>query len=724
MQAVSTSVMQTSRRPGPKARIRRRTLGLLLASGASLLSVQLGCDATMKTVKGCGADSECPMGTICRATDGRCITPPPTIQIDVVLTGDGTGTVTSTPAGITCGSTCSGKFNVGEKMTLTANPGGGSKVAGFSIGCTSQTATCDITPDGNINPLRVLVNFAVDVASVQPALCNEYGFCWENPRPIGNRLRRVIVPSGGELWAVGDAGTVLRRTNGNFTLMPTGSDRNLNGIWGSSGDNFVVGDTATVLRYQGAGYVAEAGTGGNLLDVFGGLGTTFAVGSGGTIARRTGTGTWMADTSGTTQDLWGIWGSSLATLTAVGGAGMVSRYSGTGTVWTSAPEAAFASYTFRGLTGVGTTLWAIDSFGGIARYAGTWTETRRNNNDNLFGVAIVAGTPYVAGGNPGGTGTVLRYDGTTWQRDVSGSGAPNTFYGIAGSAANDVWAVGEAGTVWQYDGTSWQPKSSGLTTTLNGIAAVDTQNVWAVGSGGTLLRYNGTYFTPQNIGATGSLQAVWAASSSDVWAVGSGGQAWHFTGTTWTATDSKTTANLNGVFGLGPNQVWAVGDGGIIRFWDGSSWAVVSSGSASTLRRVWAASASEIWAVGDAGIAQRSSGGAFTPVVLPGGVMPNLYDVWGNAGAVWVVADNAVFRYAGGSFSTLAAPGTGGLRAISGTGPSDLWATGLGGVLMRFNGTTWTRDKTGAGTDLLSIQIVGTRAWLVGSNGTVLRKTL
>lgn len=724
MRRVASTGNQSSLHAMPRWSVRTSTLGLLAATTAALAGVQLGCDASMMTVKGCGADSQCPMGTICRVSDGRCVTPPPTVQVEVVVTGDGTGTVTSAPAGITCGSTCSAKFNVGEKLTLTAMPGAGSKVAGFSIGCSSQSTSCELTPDGLVDPLRVLVNFAVDIETVPPPLCNEYGFCWENPRPLGNRLRRAIVPSSGELWAVGDAGTVVRRFNGSFTLMPTGTERNLNAIWGNSGDNYVVGDSATVLHYQGTGYIAEAGTGGNLLDVFGGAGTLFAVGSGGTIARRTGGGTWMADSSGTAQDLWGLWGSSLATLTAVGSAGTVTRYPGSGTAWASATEPAFASYTFRGLSGSSTTLWAIDSYGGIARNAGTWTESRRNTNDNLWGVNVIAGTPYVAGGNPGGSGTVLHFDGSAWQRDVSGAGAPNTFFGIAGSGASDVWSVGDAGTVWQYNGSSWQPKSSGLTATLNSVVALDSQNVWAVGNGATLLRYNGTYFTPQNIGASGSLVAIWAASANDVWAVGSNGQAWHYTGTTWSATDTKTTANLNGIFGLGANQVWAVGDGGVIRFWDGSSWALVSSGSGATLRRVWAASGSDIWAVGDGGIVQHSVGGGFSPTVLPGGVTSNLYDVWGSSGAVWVVADSAVYRHAGGSFSTLPAPPVGGLRALSGTGPSDIWAAGLGGVLVRYNGVGWTREKTGAATDVLSVHIQGTRAWLAGSNGTLLRKIL
>lgn len=699
------------------------TLCLLTLASGLLVGAQLGCDSTMKTVKGCGADSECPMGTICRASDGRCVTPPPTIKLEVVLSGDGSGVVTSSPAGITCGATCSGAFQVGQKATLTATPAAGSKVAGFSIGCNSQSATCDVTPDGTIDPLRVMVNFAVDTATQTPPLCNEYGFCWENPRPLGNRLRRLIVPSTGEFIAVGDAGTVLRRSAGSFSLIPTATERNLNAIWGTSTDHYIVGDAGTVLHFVTSSFTGEAGASGNLFDVYGGTGTVFAVGSGGSIARRGTGGSWSADSSGTSQDLWGIWGTSTAALTAVGGGGTYTRSPMAGTTWTSAVEATFSAYTFRAYTGTGTTGYAVDSYGGIARYSGTWTQVYRDALADIFyGIGIVGGVPYTAGGNPGGTGAIRHYDGTNWVRDVSL--APNTFYGIAGSSGSDIWAVGDAGTVWQSAGGSWQAQSSGLTTTFGSVSAYDLQNVWAAGLAGALLRYNGTYFSPVNIGTNNPLGAVLAVGASDVWVVGSGGGSWHYTGSNFTPVDTKTTMGLNGLAGLTGSQVYAVGDGGVIRLYDGTAWQIVTSGSTSNLRRVLVVSASEIWAVGDGGIVQRSSGGAFSPVVITGPVTANLYDVWANNGAVWVLADNAVYRYSGGSWSTLPPPGVTGLRGLSGTGPGDLWAVGQGGVIVRYNGSTWSREKSGAATDFSSINITGTRVWISGSNGTVLRKSL
>ncbi|HKS81170.1 MAG TPA: hypothetical protein VJR23_06660 [Candidatus Acidoferrales bacterium] len=66
--------------------------------------------------------------------------------LTVTKAGTGTGTVTSSPAGINCGSTCSANFNSGSQVTLTAIPNSGSTFAGWSgnAAC-SGTGTCTIT---------------------------------------------------------------------------------------------------------------------------------------------------------------------------------------------------------------------------------------------------------------------------------------------------------------------------------------------------------------------------------------------------------------------------------------------------------------------------------------------------------------------------------------------------------------------------------------------------
>src|SRR5262249_21326066 len=67
--------------------------------------------------------------------------------LTVSKSGTGTGSVTSSPAGISCGSTCWASYQKGKKATLTASAGPGSRFTGWSGAC-SGTAKCSVTMTG------------------------------------------------------------------------------------------------------------------------------------------------------------------------------------------------------------------------------------------------------------------------------------------------------------------------------------------------------------------------------------------------------------------------------------------------------------------------------------------------------------------------------------------------------------------------------------------------
>jgi hypothetical protein len=69
--------------------------------------------------------------------------------LTVTKSGPGTGTVTSSPAGIVCGATCSSSFSTGSLVTLSAVPGGGYTFTGWSGGGCSGTGTCTLTLNAN-----------------------------------------------------------------------------------------------------------------------------------------------------------------------------------------------------------------------------------------------------------------------------------------------------------------------------------------------------------------------------------------------------------------------------------------------------------------------------------------------------------------------------------------------------------------------------------------------
>ena len=65
-------------------------------------------------------------------------------NLSVSRTGSGAGKVTSDPAGIDCGSSCSAAFPVGSNVALSASPDKGSEFTGWSGAC-SGTGACTVT---------------------------------------------------------------------------------------------------------------------------------------------------------------------------------------------------------------------------------------------------------------------------------------------------------------------------------------------------------------------------------------------------------------------------------------------------------------------------------------------------------------------------------------------------------------------------------------------------
>lgn len=66
-------------------------------------------------------------------------------SLTVFRTGNGTGTVTSDPAGIDCGPSCSADFPLDSSVVLSAIAGPGSDFGGWSGESCSGTATCAVT---------------------------------------------------------------------------------------------------------------------------------------------------------------------------------------------------------------------------------------------------------------------------------------------------------------------------------------------------------------------------------------------------------------------------------------------------------------------------------------------------------------------------------------------------------------------------------------------------
>jgi hypothetical protein len=102
-------------------------------------------------VNGTGVPS---MASIVQVSGTATPPPPPagpTFALSVTRSGSAAskGVVTSSPAGISCGSTCNSTFGSGSGVTLTVTTSGNGVFAGWGGACSGTARTCTVTMDAN-----------------------------------------------------------------------------------------------------------------------------------------------------------------------------------------------------------------------------------------------------------------------------------------------------------------------------------------------------------------------------------------------------------------------------------------------------------------------------------------------------------------------------------------------------------------------------------------------
>lgn len=70
---------------------------------------------------------------------------PTAVNLEVSRRGTGSGTVSSQPAGIHCGSACSGSWGAGTALTLTPTAAPGSRFSGWTGGGCSRVPLCEVS---------------------------------------------------------------------------------------------------------------------------------------------------------------------------------------------------------------------------------------------------------------------------------------------------------------------------------------------------------------------------------------------------------------------------------------------------------------------------------------------------------------------------------------------------------------------------------------------------
>ena len=126
--------------------------------------------------------------------------------------GTGSGTVTSSPAGITCGTACTMGYDAGSIVTLTATPDGNSTFTGWSGGGCSGNGQCLLMMSASIT---VTANFSTTASSTKTIIDNR------DPKTSKSGIWLVsagAMPYGGDSFYGCDAAIF----NWNFTPYESG----------------------------------------------------------------------------------------------------------------------------------------------------------------------------------------------------------------------------------------------------------------------------------------------------------------------------------------------------------------------------------------------------------------------------------------------------------------------------------------------------------------------
>ena len=285
-----------------------------------------------------------------------------------------------------------------------------------------------------------------------------------------------------------------------------------------------------------------------------------------------------------------------------------------------------------------------------------------------------------------GTDTTYDYAGTPFWSLVD-SGVLEYLYGVWGTAANNIWSVGGTGTIIRYNGTNWSSVTSPTLQNLYAIWGTAANNIWAVGVLGTIIRYNGTNWSSVVSPTLNDLLAIWGTAANNIWAMGAGGDIIHYDGATWSSVASPTTNALNGIWGTAANDIWAIGDGGTIIHYNGTNWSLVMSPTTNRLAGIWGSATNDIWAVSSfTNEAIHYDGATWSLVTIPS---PQLA-IWGTAANnIWTVGNNTMgsgqmLHYDGVTWSSVPIPTTLVLLSIWGSAANDIWVGARDGKLLHY----------------------------------------
>lgn len=431
------------------------------------------------------------------------------------------------------------------------------------------------------------------------------------------------------------------------------------GMWGRSGTIVAVGESGTVLRFDGVDWTASTQGANHLFDVWGAsLNDIYAVGTAGTMLHYDGA-TWTPTGPGGTHDFLDVWGRSGSDVYVVGtkngseAEGIIYHFDGN--TWTEVHRDA-NDVRLSSVYGLpGTPVFAGGDGALIESSGAGWKTLERSTNDAFHSVwASTSSDVYTAGF----MSELFHFDGAVWDRVQPGT-RPEDLDCIRGNAAGSVFAVGTNGALTRYDGASWQLMPGPTADSFTDVWEVALGNLLVTGTGGLIARHDGAQWNIERQSTGGligeTIRSLWVFAPNDIYAIKNIRNAGeistnlvHYDGLQWTdvpfGVNLPYLDQLFGLWGSPTHDLFATSTRWFGKF-NGSTWQEFDPGITVDFNSVWGTSSQNVYAAGGFGQVAHFNGTTLSRMTTP--VEDNLLSIWGSSdGDVFAVSDaGAVIRY-------------------------------------------------------------------------------
>jgi hypothetical protein len=223
-------------------------------------------------------------------------------------------------------------------------------------------------------------------------------------------------------------------------------------------------------------------------------------------------------------------------------------------------------------------------------------------------------------------------------------------------------------------------------------------------------------WTEEMVGST--VNAIWGVDAKNIFVVGKGGLIARYDGMLWKTMPNTEKDDLYAVYGTGPSAVFAGGEAGLLAY-DGTAWTNQSSSyDKPPIRGIWS-NDTTIFAVGPAGAMRyRNKTGTSTywsSVYFSSSSGKDFAAIWGAGNDLFVVGKAGLILKCATSctqssgWTAMTAGTSSDLQAVWGTSSSDVFAVGLDGAIVHYNGTAWSVMPSNTSTYFYGVWGVGAK---------------